>query len=181
MSDERMFPIQQERGAAPYPTRIPWSVADRAYSVYSAKYGRSQSLERLAERGGFAPSEMDMFLPGWREEASECVRLRAEVTLLTHKLITCSVAASHPDPDLSKRGKYGGPWDSPQAEYVRALRADRDALSARLDKAERLLRTIADSRNPGPCLICGFWKRAENAATMRIHADACPLIIFFKK
>lgn len=40
------------------------------------------SLERMAERGGFGPSEMDMFLPGWRDEVSEITSLRAEVERL---------------------------------------------------------------------------------------------------
>jgi hypothetical protein len=75
----REFPIQTERGAAPHPLLIPWSVAEKAYSVYAARYGRSQSLERLAERGGFGPSEMDEFLPGWRDEVSEITRLRKEL------------------------------------------------------------------------------------------------------
>lgn len=82
MSDEKLFPIQRERGAAPHPIRIPWSVAERAYSIYSAKYGRDQSLERLAERGGFGPGEMDEFLPGWRDEVSEITKLRTEVKRL---------------------------------------------------------------------------------------------------
>lgn len=76
---ERRFPIQQhyERGddgkvgVAPYPTSIPWHVADLAYSVYSNRYGRDQSLERLAERGGFGPLEMNDFLPNWRELAED--------------------------------------------------------------------------------------------------------------
>jgi hypothetical protein len=65
-SDRRRFPIQTQQGSAPHPTSIPWAIADEAYSIYSAKYGRDQSLERLAERGGFGPDEMDTFLPGWR-------------------------------------------------------------------------------------------------------------------
>lgn len=68
---QRMFPIQSSCGAAPHPTQIPWHIADLAYSVYRANYGSSQSLERLAERGGFGPGEMDMFLPGWREMCSD--------------------------------------------------------------------------------------------------------------
>lgn len=79
MGDERMFPIQAQRGAAPHPTKIPWSVAELAYSVYSAEYGREQSLERLAERGGFGPGEMDMFLPDWRDRCSEVAALRKRV------------------------------------------------------------------------------------------------------
>ena len=38
----------------------------RAYGVYSALYGTSQSAERLSERGGFAPEELDQFYPEWR-------------------------------------------------------------------------------------------------------------------
>lgn len=72
----KMFPIQSQRGAAPHPVSIPWSVAEKAYSVYSGMYGRSQSLECLAGRGGFGPNEMDIFNPGWREECSEIARLR---------------------------------------------------------------------------------------------------------
>lgn len=49
--------------------------------------------------------------------------------LLTHKIITCGVAASHPDSSLSYRASsYGGVWDSPQAQRVRALRKDRDQM-----------------------------------------------------
>jgi hypothetical protein len=33
---------------------IPWSLAERIYAVYADLYGRDQSLERLAERGGFS-------------------------------------------------------------------------------------------------------------------------------
>lgn len=65
----RWFPIQTERGAKPHPLKVPWSVAERAYSVYAAKNGTSQSLEVLARRGGFAPSEMDVLYPQWREAA----------------------------------------------------------------------------------------------------------------
>jgi hypothetical protein len=76
------FPIQAERGTAPHPTRVPWSVADKAYSVYAARYGKGQSLARLAERGGFGPSEMDDFFPGWREEAAEITNLRRQLAAL---------------------------------------------------------------------------------------------------
>lgn len=71
---EKTFPIQFESGAAPFPTSIPWHIAELAYSVYGAKHGTSQSLERLAERGGFAPSEMDQYLPDWRARCDVTVR-----------------------------------------------------------------------------------------------------------
>lgn len=66
-AEGRMFPIQFEVGAKAHPFLIPWWVAERAYGVYAAEFGRSQSLERLAQRGGFCPSEMDSFYPEWRE------------------------------------------------------------------------------------------------------------------
>lgn len=76
----RLFPIQDDYRYthAPYPRRIPWAVAERAFSVYANRYGRDQSLERLAERGGFGPGEMDEFLPGWKDELSVFTRLTRE-------------------------------------------------------------------------------------------------------
>lgn len=38
----------------------------RAYSIYSAIYGKEQSADRLAERGGFGEEELDIFYPEWR-------------------------------------------------------------------------------------------------------------------
>jgi hypothetical protein len=87
----RLFPIQSQRGAAPHPLLIPWSVAEKAYSVYSAQFGRGQSLERLAERGGFGPGEMDMYVPGWRDECSEIVRL-----LASHAALVAACEAAIP-------------------------------------------------------------------------------------
>jgi hypothetical protein len=52
-----MFPIQ-DVGA------IPWSLAERAYQRYSQLYGTGQSLERLAERGGFGLAELGYLLRG---------------------------------------------------------------------------------------------------------------------
>lgn len=46
--------------------RISYVAHLRAYGVYSAMYGTSQSAERLAERGGFGQEELDFFYPEWR-------------------------------------------------------------------------------------------------------------------
>lgn len=46
----RTFPIQ-------YGEPIPWAAAEKAYECYAKCYGRQQSLERLAERGGFGLHE----------------------------------------------------------------------------------------------------------------------------
>jgi hypothetical protein len=68
--------------------------------------------------------------------------LRKALKLMEHKVITCGVAASTPDAELTRRAKcYAEDWNSPQAEAVRALRADRDAARAEL---ERLRARVAD-------------------------------------
>jgi hypothetical protein len=49
---KRRFPMQDGPD-------IDWATAEKIYEMYSALYGNSQTLERLAERGGF----------GWKEVA----------------------------------------------------------------------------------------------------------------
>lgn len=67
--DTRPFPIQANFG----PDRraestIPWWLAEIAYREYSKQYGTKQSLERLAERGGFGRKELMYLLTGkWIE------------------------------------------------------------------------------------------------------------------
>jgi len=76
---EKMFPLQagyRDAKSAPHPLQIPWSVAEKAYCAYARRYGTRQSLERLAERGGFDGAEMDMLYPPWREESAELTTLR---------------------------------------------------------------------------------------------------------
>lgn len=84
----RMFPVHAVRSdyAKPGPLSIPWAVAEKAYGVYALKYGKVQSLERLAERGGFGWNEMDEYYPAWREEVDELHKLRAEVDQLKQAL-----------------------------------------------------------------------------------------------
>lgn len=70
MTDNLRAPVQG------YSAGIPWSLHLRAWDRYAEKYGRSQSAKRLAERGGFGVSELDVFVPGWRDEVSEITRLQ---------------------------------------------------------------------------------------------------------
>lgn len=83
---EKLFPIQAERGAKPFPMCVPWSVAELAYSVYASLYGKSQSLDRLAQRGGFAPSEMDQYAPGWRERCDALTDLLRQLSQAQEQL-----------------------------------------------------------------------------------------------
>jgi len=59
------FPINTP--SSKYKTTIPWWVAKKVYAEYSKRYGTEQSLERLAQRGGFGEKEMDDLYPEWRE------------------------------------------------------------------------------------------------------------------
>lgn len=70
MNDIRPFPIQRgqpyrdETGKLVYPARstIPWWLAEEAYKHYSKMFGTEQSLERLAQRGGFGRFELLVLL-----------------------------------------------------------------------------------------------------------------------
>jgi len=79
------------------------------------------------------------------ELAKQLAEARERVKLLEHKIITCGVAASHPDPELSRRkSDYGGPWDSPQAEEVRKLREQ-------LAEANRKIAKFIHGEETGGC------------------------------
>jgi hypothetical protein len=84
--NDKMFPIIPDGKSKPHPLQIPWSVAEQAYTVYLAKYGSRQSLETLAQRGGFHVSEMDMLLLNWREQSSEITQLRTRIEQLHEEL-----------------------------------------------------------------------------------------------
>lgn len=59
------------------------------------------------------------------------------LTVATRKVICCGVAATNPNAELTRMPPYSTIWDSPQAEDVRRLRAERDALRAIVDKLPR--------------------------------------------
>ena len=70
----RRAPVQQDRcgdlrdghahkppGAMPAGT-VSWDEHAEAWESYARRYGRQQSAERMAERGGFSYGELVMFL-----------------------------------------------------------------------------------------------------------------------
>lgn len=74
---------------------IPWSLHLEAYAAYCAKYSAQPALidlEGRGCRGGFHTGELDVFVPGWRERASEIQRLRIEVARLNAALMTQATA-----------------------------------------------------------------------------------------
>ncbi|MCE9567656.1 MAG: hypothetical protein K8U57_37115 [Planctomycetes bacterium] len=79
----KQFPVMTGNGYGMPKIMIPWNVAVKAYVVYVRDHGGSgQSLERVAERGGFYDKEMDKFYPAWREESEEIHLLRKRVAKL---------------------------------------------------------------------------------------------------
>jgi len=79
-------------------------------------------------------------------EAERDVLLKEKHTL-THQVICCGVAATHPDPLLTTRGAYAGRWNSNQAESVRQLRAERDALRADTERWRSLYTRAINEAN----------------------------------
>lgn len=65
MSDEPRFPILGEE------ITVSWSLAEDAYEAYVAEFGHRQSLERIAERGGFSRKEL-VHLLGAPCETAKC-------------------------------------------------------------------------------------------------------------
>lgn len=87
------------------------------------------STAQLCEIAGALGMDTDA-APTTQEILAAIKRLKAAVNELTHQVICCGVAATHPDAELTKKGAYAGKWNSAQAEEVRKLRADRDRLRA---------------------------------------------------
>lgn len=59
---------------------VPWWLGLAAWERYAEKNGRDQSVERIAERGGFSQCEMDLFLNtgrNWREHFVQTTTARA--------------------------------------------------------------------------------------------------------
>lgn len=71
---EKLAPVQG------YKPGIPWSMHLRAYNEYCKRYGPQQALIEGWCRGGFGDGELDMFIPGWREEVSVMAQLKAQLT-----------------------------------------------------------------------------------------------------
>lgn len=74
----KRFPIQAEHKPGGRPaTTIDWHEAEKVYDDYAYVYGFSQSLERLAQRGGFGHDELTIYP---EEAAAKRARLGARTT-----------------------------------------------------------------------------------------------------
>ena len=125
------FPNSEDLHALGLTAPTPAQFAQQLYKRWKAKLEKvEEELCALKATNAPQPAPVD-------EREAEIAELRAEVLAwrnqcdrLTHQVICCGVAASHPDATLTTRGAYAGKWNSGQAEEVRKLRAERDALAA---------------------------------------------------
>ncbi|MGZ3235750.1 MAG: hypothetical protein ACXU8A_00070 [Burkholderiaceae bacterium] len=92
---EKIAPVQG------YAAGIPWSMHLEAYDVYCKKYGKQEALITDWCRGGFGVTELDMFIPGWRDRVSEIGKLKAEVVRLNALLTTPPTQALAEPQELS--------------------------------------------------------------------------------
>src|ERR1039458_10278173 len=77
-----------------YSAGIPWSMHLRAYDAYCKRYSPQKALIEGWCRGGFGTNELDMFIPGWREELLEINRLKAENAELRQQLKEAAIVSS---------------------------------------------------------------------------------------
>ena len=58
--DEKQFPIQRDRDNPA--SSVPWWLAKEAWKFYDSEFRTGQSIERMAQRGGFSRDELLWFL-----------------------------------------------------------------------------------------------------------------------
>lgn len=112
---EKMAPVQG------YQRGIPWAMHLDAYDAYCKKYGRQDALIDLEVRGcrgGFGTSELDVFIPGWREKLSERTTMLYRIAELERKLAESENA-------LATMAKNSGASADPVVEANRALLNER--------------------------------------------------------
>lgn len=79
MAPEKRFPIQ---GAG----TVPWSEAEKAYEKYVSFFGKSQSLERLAERAGFGIGEFCALYCGLKPMGLSQAKIEKAIVVVSMEL-----------------------------------------------------------------------------------------------
>lgn len=91
---EKRAPVQR------YPEGIPWSLHMEAYAEYCKRYGPQPALIEGWCRGGFGISELDEFIPGWREKLSALKALREEIREMRDHIMAEAQRAGVLPPDI---------------------------------------------------------------------------------
>ncbi len=135
---EKEFPIIASPNVKAHPLRIPWSIAELAYSRYSARYETYQSLQRLAERGGFHANEMDCFVPDWRDQCNEITLWKQLAETTKHELETARTRIKELEEMMLDHAKASADATTQCLEYqqqIEVARAELAALREQLEKA----------------------------------------------
>jgi hypothetical protein len=111
----KMAPVQG------YSAGIPWEMHLRAYDVYCKRFGPQPALVDLEGRncrGGFADTELDMFIPGWRKELSRIYRLES---LLKQSRSALEIAFNTVECDSLDKDGNKLPWYSNAKRVVEEI------------------------------------------------------------
>lgn len=96
---EKIAPVQG------YQRGIPWEMHLRAYDAYCARYSAQPALIDLAGRncrGGFSVGELDVFIPGWRDELTERTAMLKQIAALEAALDLALEALGRWEPNDSR-------------------------------------------------------------------------------
>ena len=105
----RMAPVQG------YSAGIPWTMHLRAYDAYCKMYGKQQAMIEGWCRGGFSTGELDIFIPGWREEI-------AEINSVRHRLACMeTLYRNERYAHATSLEKYPADWDSETEAAVQKI------------------------------------------------------------
>jgi hypothetical protein len=110
--------------------------------------------------------DIDGYVEGLERRVDELV---AQNKLLVNKVITCGVVAEHPNKYLASREPYSGKWNSPQADKVRVLRAERDALRSR--RCATCQHRHTDRHHLDYCRVWGSETIPEQVTGCSAHAE----------
>jgi len=77
----KTFPIQADYRHGKEAGEIPWWLAEEAYREYEHRYHNGQTLERLAERGGFSSGELLDLLRNTGDNKKEAKELRDKLRI----------------------------------------------------------------------------------------------------
>ena len=146
-----------------YPGGIPWPIHLEAYEAYCGKYSKQTALIDLHGRGcrgGFHVSELDKFVPNWRDRVSEMGRLRRENAELRDRVSSLSSGHStwlgrpeyEPKTEAQEQGYLIEEFGEALAALGKTLRWGLESYNPELPLAERetnrawLLRELKDAQ-----------------------------------
>lgn len=134
-------PVQPSRGV-PFPISVAWHFHERAWSQYAAFFGRSESAQQIAERGGFSAMELVMLLlaknparASERPTDAEIAAVRAEIEAYDSELAAERARAASAEAERDElRAQYL--CAECQHNRARADAAEAEAAKLRAEGAE---------------------------------------------